>query len=337
MLQGFDELFEKKLKHIKEFKPAKHWLFVKFDDSFALKFAGSESFIKDVTCLRVKDNRILILDNHRNRLFVFDKNGNFVKTVGRRGRGPGDLHAPYWMDIYENNLYINNNNGIEIFGQDLKFIRRIRPFLLVWRFAVDDNSIYCSTKGTYKGDYPLIIKLNMNGGAEGAFKTEDLKDPLFQRSKFGHVVILDKQVVLVSKHWNRVYFYEKESKSLNRIKIDYGLLDKIEEWNQRRINKKRGIIRWFSNLIASAKSHRGKIYLLLKIPRLEIISIDNQGNIREHLFNDEDFRFMRWFDFDIEQKGEKLFFYVAGHSIGNEKKRDLSEFTVHRVFVSVKD
>jgi hypothetical protein len=335
-LPGFDELFEKKLKHMGQFKPAKHWTFLQFDDSFSLIFTVPESFPKRITSLAIKDDKIIILDNNRNQVLVFDTYGSFLKSAGRKGRGPGDLDAPYWMDIYRNDLYIKNNNGIDVFGQDLKFIRRIRPFLLIKRFSIDDDYIYSSIRGSYKGNYPLLMKLNMHGGVEKVIYSEDLRDPLFQDSKVGHVITLDKRVVLVSKHWNRVYFYEKESGAVRKVKINYGLLDKIEQWNQRKMNRKPGNIKWYSNMIASARSHRGTIYLLLKIPRLEIISIDSRGNIREHFFNDDDFRFMRWFNFDIEQKGDKLFFYVAGYSKGTEKRRELSELSVYRVFVQKK-
>jgi len=335
MLQGFDNLFEKKLKHIKQFNPDKSWVPLKFDDSFSLNFKGSESFIKSIASIAVRNDKLFILDNLRDKLLTFDTNGNFLKSIGRRGRGPGDLHAPYWMEIYQKKIYIYNNNGIEIFGQNLNFVNRIRPFLQLRRFALDNESIYCSTKGSYKGKYPLLIKINMHGRVEETINCEDLKDPLFRISKLGHEITSKKQVVFVSKHWNRVYFYEKDSKSLKRVKINYGLLDKIEEWNDRKMNRKPGGMIWFSNMIAAARSHQGKIYLLLKIPRLEIISIDNKGNIQEHYFNNEDFRFMRWYDFDIEQKKEQLYFYVSGGSIGEEKRSGLSEDSVYRVVVPV--
>jgi hypothetical protein len=263
---------------------------------------------------------------------VFNQEGKFIKVIGRKGRGPGDIYFPIWMEIYKNDIYIKNNNGIDIFAEDSSYIKRIRTFFTFPRFIVADDSIYCVTRGMYREKFPLILKLNLKGNVIDAFYTPDLNDPLFKISKEGDVLIIGDEIAFVSNHWNRIYFFNRNSKALKRIKVKYELLDEVEKWNARNLNRKKKNVTWFSNMIASAKSYRGKIYLLVNNPRLEIISIDTAGNVREHFYNHDDFRFMRWFDFVVREEQGRLVFLVMGLSIGEEKKKDLSEMNVYRLY-----
>jgi len=215
-LMGFNELLNMKLDLIKQFPPGKQWVYLEVDSSFALDSSSQESLIAMGSCLEIKNDRILILDNKNHKLLVFSGNGTFQKAVGKKGRGPGDIMYPYWMDLYKNKIYIKNNNGIDVFGEDLEFTKRVRPFIGIRKFIIVDDWIYCASLGIYKENYPLFLKLSMSGGVKEVVSTQDLQEPLFQVSKEGSLVTLDNQVVFVCKHWNRIYFYDKDTKFLKK-------------------------------------------------------------------------------------------------------------------------
>jgi hypothetical protein len=62
-----------------------------------------------------KKREIYILDE--DRIQVFDKSGNFLRTIGRKGRGPGDLLNPIFFEIdNQNNLLVveKDNQRIQI-------------------------------------------------------------------------------------------------------------------------------------------------------------------------------------------------------------------------------
>jgi len=57
--------------------------------------------------------RLHVLDTGNNRIQVFDREGKFVKTIGRRGQGPGEFFMPESMAFDgAGNLYVvEGNNG----------------------------------------------------------------------------------------------------------------------------------------------------------------------------------------------------------------------------------
>ena len=69
------------------------------DDSLA-------SFNKPVTMTADKDGNIYILDYSSESLKKFDKEGKFVKSIGRRGQGPGELSYPSFVAIYDDTLSV---------------------------------------------------------------------------------------------------------------------------------------------------------------------------------------------------------------------------------------
>ncbi len=63
-------------------------------------------FVKSPICLRVKDDKIFILDITLCRVHIFSSAGKYLKGFGQKGRGPGDLLAPFLMTISDNRLVI---------------------------------------------------------------------------------------------------------------------------------------------------------------------------------------------------------------------------------------
>lgn len=77
---------------------------------------STESLIKNITKLIVKDNQFFILDdsNNNNKLFIFNENGDFIKTIGSRGRGPKEFLHLSDFSIYNNKLFLLDEQGDKI-------------------------------------------------------------------------------------------------------------------------------------------------------------------------------------------------------------------------------
>ena len=46
-----------------------------------------------------KQGLVYICDSHNHHIKVFEDSGKYVRTIGRRGRGPGDLYCPIFMTL----------------------------------------------------------------------------------------------------------------------------------------------------------------------------------------------------------------------------------------------
>jgi hypothetical protein len=101
---------------------------------------------------------IYVLDSGNHRVQCFDKNGNYLLTIGRKGEGPGEFSRPFILQIEDEtgNIYVNDSlRKIKIFdkegnylNKDIKLEGMIRYFYLdsdrnIWGqfFSIGTNSI----------------------------------------------------------------------------------------------------------------------------------------------------------------------------------------------------
>jgi DNA-binding beta-propeller fold protein YncE len=72
---------------------------------------------------------IYISDGYINsRVAKYDKTGQFIKSFGERGGGPGQFHTPHGIGVDpQGNVYVadRGNRRIQVFDGDGKFLRQI--------------------------------------------------------------------------------------------------------------------------------------------------------------------------------------------------------------------
>jgi hypothetical protein len=57
-------------------------------------------------------NSVYICDQHNHNIKVYDSNGKYMRTIGRKGRGPGDLYAPGTIDFSPTgDLWVGERGG----------------------------------------------------------------------------------------------------------------------------------------------------------------------------------------------------------------------------------
>jgi len=68
-----------------------------------------------------EDERIYVSDQIEAHVKVFNKNGEYLRTIGRKGQGPGELNYPTWISItHQNELMVNNagNRSLSFYTLD---------------------------------------------------------------------------------------------------------------------------------------------------------------------------------------------------------------------------
>jgi len=102
----------------------------------------SEPLFIDVSSVRVDyEENIYVLDSKACQIKVFDKNGKYLRKIGRKGRGPGEMQLPTVLDIVSGKEIMIcdfSNNRISFYslqGELLKevskghFFRLLAPML----------------------------------------------------------------------------------------------------------------------------------------------------------------------------------------------------------------
>lgn len=78
------------------------------------------------------------------RISVFDKNGKFLRTIGKAGTGPGEFRTPHALEFDSKGRLIvadRHNHRIQILTKDGKFIAEYDDFGRVSGLAVDRNDV----------------------------------------------------------------------------------------------------------------------------------------------------------------------------------------------------
>lgn len=73
------------------------------------------------------EERIYVMDQGESQVKVFDKNGTFLRSIGKRGQGPGELQNPNEIFLTDNNQLIFEDFilGLNFYSLEGKFIRSL--------------------------------------------------------------------------------------------------------------------------------------------------------------------------------------------------------------------
>jgi hypothetical protein len=72
-----------------------------------------------------EDERIYVRDRQEKHIKVFDKNGKYLMTIGRKGQGPGELSGAGAISVNQNFLMAQEMRSLSFFSLDGKFLRRV--------------------------------------------------------------------------------------------------------------------------------------------------------------------------------------------------------------------
>ena len=73
-----------------------------------------------------EEERIYVLDSKEVHIKIFDKNGIYLKTIGRRGQGPGEFEFPISIQMsLDENIIIHDRRSIIYFTSDGIFLKEI--------------------------------------------------------------------------------------------------------------------------------------------------------------------------------------------------------------------
>ena len=78
------------------------------------------------------------------RISVFDRNGKFLRTIGKTGTGPGEFRTPHALEFdSEGRLIVadRHNHRVQILTKDGKFIREYPEFGRTSGLAIDRNDV----------------------------------------------------------------------------------------------------------------------------------------------------------------------------------------------------
>jgi sugar lactone lactonase YvrE len=148
--------------------PGKGHIVVKFDPEGKVLLTlgkagvagdGPDTFNQPSDVVTAPNGDIFVADGHGGktnaRIVKFSKDGTFIKSWGSRGSKPGELDTPHAIAMdSRGRLFVadRNNNRIQIFDQDGKFLEEWRQFSRPSGIYIDkDDTLYVADSESRDG------------------------------------------------------------------------------------------------------------------------------------------------------------------------------------------
>jgi hypothetical protein len=90
---------------------------------------NAENVYSIVNSMALDNDRLFILENLKSRVVKARIENNrivFVKRIGKKGKGPGDLNLPAQFTLAQDRIIIKDQEGVSFFTSDGQFITRFR-------------------------------------------------------------------------------------------------------------------------------------------------------------------------------------------------------------------
>ncbi len=137
-----------------------------------------------------KRSLVYIVDSGNHRIVVFDLAGNFVRTFGQKGQGPGEFNNPTGLCVDENSRIVvadYQNNRIQIFSPEGEILQNINTKeVRVADLLVIDGLFYTVSSfgssgfninmGLETETQPLVIVLNDAGDVVSEITISDFPE-----------------------------------------------------------------------------------------------------------------------------------------------------------------
>ncbi|MCP4218621.1 MAG: 6-bladed beta-propeller [bacterium] len=258
-----------------------------------------------------KDGNIYVSDARNHELYKFGPRGKFIETIGRKGKGPGDLLNP--GDIHfdaAGKLIIqdSSNSRIQTLSGNGEYISSFRVFEAYNSMILDGKGlIFCSPMGL---NLPLVRIFNYSGKLVKSFG---------ERVKFSKKLMGLNHVTLSMNNAGEIYAawqffpivrkYSPEGKLLGEYKPANKKMKDNAAFNTNSIDgPAEG--RMYKIVIQAIKAREnGGFYLFQYYPRLEILEYDGNGKLQGRYWADQSYNYIAN-DFMVKEGPEVKTFYI---------------------------
>ena len=156
---------------------------------------------------------LFVLQGHgkgKSLILKFDRDGNFIKTFGRKGKGPGEFDLPHSLVFDAKGLlYIadRNNARIQVLDADGNYIRESKhPGTPCGLFMGTDQHIWLA-----HGHTGQVMKLDLNGNVVGTMEGAGQGKTLGKYGEAHYIAVSPRGEIFVADTLNwRVQKYVKK-------------------------------------------------------------------------------------------------------------------------------
>jgi hypothetical protein len=272
-------------------------------------------FLNGPRCLAMDSkNNVYVTEEREHRIAKFDYKGTFIKYLGRRGQGPGDLSVPLFLHIDKDDILIVGETGnmrFQLLDAEGTYLSSIKMYKGFVSWTTGENEEIYTIPVNWPEGKNLIEVINRQGDLKREFG-EPLKFKYsstiynmaeIARSKDGKLYVAFRYMDIIRK-------YNQQGNLLNEFHPENKLYKEREEYNienQKRIqNKERA---GFFGVFNSIKVLGDHFFVLHDYPRIEISEYDPNGKLVSFYWARTDYN-CSFHNFEIRKIDNKIFFFI---------------------------
>lgn len=190
--------------------------------------AGDDVFGDVQSVITSADQRVFVADMKNSMIFIFDKNGKFIKSFGKKGEGPGEIREYFGGNLFnviKDKVVFADRAMFHYFDLDGNYIKttNFSPRLKPREFINENIFISAPVTVDRRGEGPgkiLLFNLKTNKKIEIASfkpfdKATDTQESGGNQITVGIVIGDITPMMLVRYHDKKVYFGMNNKNELN--------------------------------------------------------------------------------------------------------------------------
>ncbi len=185
-----------------------------------------EQFIRAAEHLFLCKDYIFVQE--ADNIIQYDRQGNLIRTIGRKGGGPGEYNWVYTMVVDDTmkRIFIKTSGKINEYDFEGKFVRDIRSTYDGKLMPLDSNKIATDVQNIWYDVKERLVILNGKGEVEKSFP----RYQLFEHTNIGRTDGSDRiprltkyhDVVCFNEAYNDTIFELKNNELQMRYFVDWG-------------------------------------------------------------------------------------------------------------------
>lgn len=235
--------------------------------------------------------RIYLTDMKKDEVMIFSQDGEFIKSFGRTGQGPGEFLGPSHLLIWNRQILVSDtgNRRVQFFDLDGRFLdKSFKLFKGYHSLAINSNGNIFGAPIYY--EYPedknsgLLDVLDHTGRVIKSFGTPIKINNKYDYSSLSTIKISiensNKTIWVAFEKFCVLRKYSFEGTLLAEYEIANALMKKKDDLNRSMINR-----RSLSNPVpysiiqAAIFSDESGLFTLVPSPIIEVIHVRNDGKI----------------------------------------------------------
>lgn len=200
---------------------------------------NKDSFVSNINRIYEYDNQLIIFDDTLNKIVVFSGNGDFIRTIGKIGGGPGEYKdlsdIAFDYNLKQVQALAIDKNSIINYDINGDFTNYYRIDFPVYKFHNLNTEYRAYYVGYFSDDFfNLKIEKNQEDIILNAFKfPEDNEEDLMKYSFTGHLTSFEDSFLYSDATSSRIY----EISTFGEIKLKYEFDFDVNPWDENNIYK----------------------------------------------------------------------------------------------------